>query len=418
MLVVVGIRKDGGIMATISTHNGAEVSSKHNRREKDVVSKEDHIYPEGMMRPNGRPAHSEIWHDEPIRRAYERIFGEALERFNEKQTRADRRVDDYLRQVRKDKSRHEAYEMIIGVYEDGIDPITCKAIMRTFVDEWKARNPNLEVVGVFYHDDEQGKNPHVHIDYVPVAHNYSRGMDTQNGLVKALGEMGFVGKSPKVTAQILWERRENQALEDICRKHGLTVEHPQRGKEKQEHRDTAQYKAEKRLESTEQDISVANQILTAKRGQIERLREQHDKAKHKVKISRKTVRVSKDEWLDHAEVVRERDALKAREEQVNAESLANGKAKKEIADAQDVLDRADSVRAEQRRNWQILENRKKKLDEEVERRAEELAEQKKTAYTHRLEEHCRKVKYEDGMSILDEFKALEKERNINRGWSR
>lgn len=403
---------------TISTHNGPERSEAHNRRDPRVVSKEDHIYKEGEMRPNGRPAHSEIWHDEYIRQAYQRIFGEAVSRYNEKQTREDRKVDDYLRQVRKDKARNEAYEMIIGVYDADLAPQTCKAILRTFVDEWKARNPNLELIGAYYHDDEQGKNPHVHIDYVPVAHNYARGMDTQNGLVKAFGEMGFEGRGTKVTAQILWERRENQALEDICRKHGLTVEHPQRGKEKQQHRDTAQYKAEERLKSTEKEISTANQILTAKKGQIERLNEQADKARSRRRISRKRAHISMDEWLDHTEVVRERDALKSRESEVNAESIANGKARQEIADAQRFINQAQAIYREQEENWRIIKEREKKINAEVERRAEELATQKRSAYTHRLEEHCRNVKYKDGTSILDEFKALEKERNIDRGWSR
>ena len=96
--------------------------------------------------------------------------------------------------------------MIIGVYgrnENGVsicDEATGKKIMREFVDEWPKSNPNLELIGAYYHADEQGE-PHVHIDYIPVAHNYTRGLEVQNGLVKAFGEMGFV-KEGKRTAQI------------------------------------------------------------------------------------------------------------------------------------------------------------------------------------------------------------------------
>ena len=97
--------------------------------------------------------------------------------------------------------------MIIGVYGKEVDDDTGKQIMRDFVDSWKERNPNLDMIGAYYHADEQGKNPHVHIDYIPVAHGYRRGLDTQNGLVKALGEMG-IQKNGRSTAQIQWEAKQ------------------------------------------------------------------------------------------------------------------------------------------------------------------------------------------------------------------
>lgn len=65
-----------------------------------------------------------------------------------------------------------------------------KAIMHKFVDNWSARNPNLKLIGAYYHADEDGE-PHIHLDYVPVAHGYVKGMETQTGLVKALGEQSF-----------------------------------------------------------------------------------------------------------------------------------------------------------------------------------------------------------------------------------
>lgn len=96
--------------------------------------------------------------------------------------------------------------------------------MKEFVQGWKERNPNLELIGAYYHADEQG-SPHVHLDYIPVAHGYTRGMETQTGLVRALGEIGYQ-KVGKETAQIQWERSENAELERICRAHGISVEHP------------------------------------------------------------------------------------------------------------------------------------------------------------------------------------------------
>lgn len=237
-------------MATISTHNGSAAHRDHNIRNRNVTDKESHIDPEGVY---------EIWHDERLPVAYNRIFGASVERYNEKQKRPDRQIQNYLQNVLKDDRKHAVYEMIIGVYEDefeaAIEPAIKREIMKKFVSGWKERNPNLELVGAYYHADEQG-GPHVHIDYVPVAHGYKRGMDTQVGLVKALGEQGFEGKSTQLTAQILWQRRENEELERICNEHGIEVEHPQRGGEVK-HLDTEIYKKQQELQELEEKLSQA-----------------------------------------------------------------------------------------------------------------------------------------------------------------
>lgn len=233
-------------MATISTHNRSSVSRGHNLRKPEIVEKESHIDP---TKPH------EIWIDESPRQAYHRLFGEALKRYNDKQTREDRQIKNYYNHVRDDAKKHCVYEMIIGVYSaDGedISELKGKDILKRFVDDWKDRNPNLELIGAYYHADEMGKAPHVHIDYIPVAHGYKRGLDTQNGMVKALGEQGFKGQG-KVTAQILWEKRENEYLESLCNENGINVEHPQEGKGVK-HLDTQVYKAKKDLECIEKRI--------------------------------------------------------------------------------------------------------------------------------------------------------------------
>ena len=63
-------------------------------------------------------------------------------------------------------------------------------------------------------------------------------MSKQNGLVKALGQMGYT-KEGKQTAQIQWEHAMNETLEKICNKYGIEVEHPRLGLK---HLDTKTYK--------------------------------------------------------------------------------------------------------------------------------------------------------------------------------
>ena len=132
---------------TISTHNGTAVAREHNIRNEKVVSKENHINPDGIH---------EIWIDETIRQAYKRLFDESVQNYNNKQTRADRKIDSYYHNICKDKKKHPVYEMIIGIYgksENGF-PICSveqgKAIMQKFVQDWSRRNPNLELIGAYH----------------------------------------------------------------------------------------------------------------------------------------------------------------------------------------------------------------------------------------------------------------------------
>lgn len=248
-------------MATISTHNGSSVSRGHNLRDERCIKKDEHI---DLTKPH------EIWFDEAPRKAYERIFGQSVRDYNEKQTREDRKIDDYYNKICNDGKKKPVYEMIIGIYpadNEQITEQTQKEIMHEFVDTWHQRNPNLELVGAYYHADEPGKAPHVHIDYVPVSRGNKRGMETQNGLDKALRQQGHSPVSKSVTPQIQWEKRENEVLESLCNKRGFHVEHPQEGKGV-EHLHTELYKAKKDLEKANGQLEAIKNSITVAEEQI------------------------------------------------------------------------------------------------------------------------------------------------------
>lgn len=216
----------------ISTHNGSTAHREHNIRKEYVVSKQDHI-------DTSRSNLNEVWADETPQDAYKRIFGEAVEEYNQKQKRTDRKIKDYYRQICGDKKKHPVYEMIIqvGGMNDNISLETHKAILREFYESFCSQNSNLECIGAYLHLDEA--TPHLHLDYIPVATGYKNGMSKQNGLVKALEQMGYT-KDGKKTAQIQWEQAMNITLENICTKYGIAVEHPRLGTA---HLDTETYKA-------------------------------------------------------------------------------------------------------------------------------------------------------------------------------
>lgn len=221
---------------TVSVHNGTKVSRAHNVRNRKVTDKEPHIDKNGWYA---------IWHDEPLRDAYKRIFGHAQEEYNLKQTRNDRRIVDYLSTVQKSAKQHAVYETIItlGNVDEHPEPHESYEILQQVYGEWKMNYPNMVVVGAYFHADEKGA-PHIHIDYVPIAHGYKKGLAVQNGLVKAFGEMGFILKG-KDTAQIQWQRDLKSRVTALAQERGFKVVEPTVKRKK--HVETALYKLEKQV---------------------------------------------------------------------------------------------------------------------------------------------------------------------------
>ena len=168
--------------------------------------------------------------DRDIKEAYREIFGEALDKYNAKQKRADRNIEDYCDHIKKSKNGEKLfYEDVVqwGSKDDFQNPQTrerAKEALVKYVEGFEERNPNLKLIGAYIHMDEA--SPHLHLDYVPVAHGYSRGLSTRNSLDRAMKEMGFApeNESRKNNATKLWKENERSVFGEICRNMGLEVE--------------------------------------------------------------------------------------------------------------------------------------------------------------------------------------------------
>ena len=231
---------------TIATHVGTKIARQHNIRDKRITDKEAHIDPNGKH---------EVWFGCNLteKEAYHKLFDSAVTEYNSRQKRNDRKISDYYEKIRNDKQKHTAYEMIVSVgnMEERIPEELSYEILTEFVEGWKEKNPNMYMFGCYYHADEQGV-PHVHIDYIPVGTNYTRGMKMQVSSSKALEEMGFVTDTFKGTAQVKWIHSENERLETICNNHGVEVYHPQTGKE---HLEKDLYILEKQADNLRAEIT-------------------------------------------------------------------------------------------------------------------------------------------------------------------
>lgn len=94
------------------------------------------------------------------------MFEKAVIEYNNKQKRNDRKITDYYQKIRQDKKKHLLYEMICGVYEDNITSELSHEILYEYAKNFQERHPNLKVTGIYFHADEEGKAPHIHIDYL------------------------------------------------------------------------------------------------------------------------------------------------------------------------------------------------------------------------------------------------------------
>ena len=98
-----------------------------------------------------------------------------------------------------------------------------REILDEYARSFQERNPNLYLFNAVLHMDEA--TPHLHLDYIPVAHGYKSKMHTRNSLTKALQEMGIepaLGKNDTETMH--WQQREREYLMEMCRERGLEVE--------------------------------------------------------------------------------------------------------------------------------------------------------------------------------------------------
>ena len=135
--------------------------------------------------------------NENIKKVYHELFDEALERYNYKQTRADRKIENYYEKIRNSKQEKPFHELIlqIGDKENMSAESENGELARQILDEYyrgfQERNPQLKVFSAHLHMDEA--TPHLHIDFVPFTIGSKRGLDTRVSLKQALAAQGFKG---------------------------------------------------------------------------------------------------------------------------------------------------------------------------------------------------------------------------------
>lgn len=358
---------------TVRMHMNPEeaLGSVNHVIDKDYRDKEYHVNEQGEF---------EIWCDKGVYATYKENFEEAIQEYNQKQKRKDRKIIDtegdevtaYIKsiyssqrgkskksvtkkmddgttqkiEVQNDNGQRVLYELIVSagncnklldskgrvVYTpDGheIHPqrvereINKRAMMR-FCEDFESTYQNFKIALCAYHADEQYLNAkgvyedgieHVHIDFIPVAGGYQRGLSKQAGMRKALESMGFRNRYESdgtyknayqdfcADAQTRFEEILHQeylryyiedkkmSFEDI---EELEIIHPARGKGKQ-NLDPDAYRVSKELENRKCAIQADLNEITEKKQEVE---EEVKVARKRLKKANTDAQKAQDAMLD------------------------------------------------------------------------------------------------------------------------
>ena len=282
-----------------------------------------------------RMAWNEYYIQQLLKEAYEQIFGPAVAEYNARQKRKDRQIKDYLTDIKNSgNNEKQFYEIVVqigkredtGVVDENGTLTESAKSARDILDEYarsfQERNPNLYLFNAVLHMDEA--TPHLHLDYIPVAHGYKSKMHTRNSLTKALQEMGIEPAVSKTDTETMhWQQREREYLMEMCRERGLEVE------VLGEHRDNYTIPEYKAARQAADELTAELEILNAEKEEAENVIASIDS---EVAGAQETLEESKQQLEEINEQISERQKkYEVYEKKLDMVKAAEQPVKKELA---------------------------------------------------------------------------------------
>lgn len=285
---------------------------------------------------NGKPpkydinkAHLNIYYEtcKTTEEAFEFVFGESMERYNNSQKRADRKtsIEKELAKLAKGKVQQELIHCMVvqvGCHEEHPPIEECVEILQEYRERFMERFPNMRIISCSLHLDElEDGTPHLQMYFAPVKTKEQHeamgtgkkwsGMDIQPSLTGALEQMGYdnsatvsVAKKGEDGEPILdengepvmvevhdykngamaqWQQDFNGLLDQICLEHDIAIDHYMRGKQVS-HQDTRDYysgKIDKEVARAMHDRDKLEADLTKALLAVEEANEKAEKADKK-----------------------------------------------------------------------------------------------------------------------------------------
>ena len=227
-------------------------NQKHNTREQELSP---------LNVDPSRTKNNVILIHDNIQEAYHHLFDTALEHYNAKQKRNDRKIKDYYRHINNSKKEKTFHELVvqIGDKDRHLDSSISVSIYKEFIEEFKKSNPQMHVFGAYIHLDEA--TPHLHLDYIPYTTGAKRGLEKKISNDGAIRQQGYKSWDS-------WKDAQFKALEYIAEKYNISREYQYNT---ERHRTVAGYKKEQEIietrikhlenEINQSDVSPKKSIL-------------------------------------------------------------------------------------------------------------------------------------------------------------
>ena len=161
--------------------------------------------------------------NENIEKVYHKLFDEALKRYNDKQTRADRKIENYYDKIRTGKQEKPFHELILQIGDkdnmsaESENGQLAKQILDEYYKGFRERNPNLYVFSVHLH--KRYLKEHKRLFYSNLLtsgklNSYLADIDRQaeemfSRLVKQMAECEGVTEQLKAENQLEWVGKMN-----------------------------------------------------------------------------------------------------------------------------------------------------------------------------------------------------------------
>ncbi len=194
-----------------------------------------------------------------VKKVYRDTFAEALEQYNKKQTRADRRIEDYFEHL-SGKNQDMAVEIIFqcgdkdfweNIFMDTDNKKQNKEnicrVYDTLLEQLQKEMPDFKIANAVVHFDEA--SPHMHVVGVPIGRGFKRGLET-----KVSKRSVF---TPKTLEDILQNRLRETASIEMLIHFGVLVKEKQKGKNHD--LTVAEYKVQQETERLEMVAEILDE---------------------------------------------------------------------------------------------------------------------------------------------------------------
>lgn len=236
--------------------------------------------------------------------AVNRFFKGSVDAYNAKQTRNDRKIDDYYASL-EDSNRKEkpVYEYVFqignhetnGVTSGTVDEAKSREALDAAMEQLQGKYPNFHFLFIGSHGDEPNGTYHYHVAFTPVGTGYKNGMTERCSLTKALNAMGFKTSNEDGLAIQQWQNDVKDMIEDEMKQRGLEREYMDNT---DKHLSVSAFKRKKTMER----MNDKSQELLEQTQELEGIIAEYEQASDDLQVDRDALQVDRERFEEEKEI--------------------------------------------------------------------------------------------------------------------